>query len=115
MLLSATQMRLRFPSMDDAQRLAYWLQEAREAKGLTRHQLADRLHIAYTTVYNWERGKKVPNLLMLKPLCEALGVEAEMFRRLDEPPPSPVEQYLVPAAAEGARQGAQRAAKRTSR
>ena len=71
--------------------------------------MADRLHIAYTTVYNWERGRKVPNLLMLKPLCDVLGVEPEMFRRLEEPPPSPVEQYLVPAATRAAR----RAGKRT--
>jgi transcriptional regulator with XRE-family HTH domain len=113
MMLMAIGCDLHLPVMEDAEKLAYWLTQARERKGLSRHELADRLHVAYTTVYNWEKANKTPSLLMLGPLCDALDVPPAMFRDLDEPPLSPVEAYLEKAASEGAREGAQRAARRT--
>lgn len=101
--------------IDAKTRLGYWIEQARSQRGLTRQQLAQSLGVAYTTVYMWETGQKVPNMLMLGPLCEALGVEPSLFAELPAAPPSPVEGYLRKAASEGARLGAQRASRRTSR
>ena len=96
-------------------RLAAAIRMARERRGMTVGDLADALHVAHSTVYSWESGDNAPSLLALGPLCDALSVSPELFRDLPEEPPSPVEQYLVQAASEGARQGVQRAAKRRSR
>lgn len=96
-------------------RLAGAIRMARERRGLTVYELADALHVAHSTVYGWESGAKTPSLLMLGPLCDALGVSPELFRDLPAQPPSPVEAYLVQAAEEGARLGVQRAARRRSR
>ena len=97
------------------QRLAYAIRAARQSRGLTVEQLADALGVVPATVYAWEQHRKVPSILMLGPLCDALGVNAELFRVLPEEPPSPVEAYLVPAAEEGAREGVRRAVGRRPR
>src|SRR5690606_26683664 len=67
-------------------RLAYAIRSARDKRGMTPPQLADRLHVARGTVNKWESGEQVPNLLMLGPLCDALGVDANLFAVL---PPIP--------------------------
>lgn len=100
---------------EDKKRLAGVIRMARKRRGLSVDELAERLHVASSTVYGWESADNAPSLLMLGPLCDALGVSADLFRVLPEEPPSPVEAYLVAEAAEGARQGAQRAAKRRTR
>jgi transcriptional regulator with XRE-family HTH domain len=96
-----------------ARRLAYVLRAARERQGLTPPQLAERLDVFRGTVNSWEQGKSIPSILMLGPLCDALGVSAELFRDLPDEPPSPVEAYLRPAAEEGVREGLQRGEKRS--
>lgn len=104
------------PVADEGKRrLAYAIRSARVLKGLTAHELASQLGVVPTTVYSWEKGEKVPSLLMLGPLCEALGVSPDLFADLPEAPPSPIEAYLVPEAQQGAREGARRAARRRPR
>ena len=98
-----------------ARRLAYVLRAARERTGLSPPQLAERLGVFRGTVNSWEQGKSIPSLLMLGPLCDALGVSPDLFRDLPAEPPSPVEAYLVRAAEEAAREGARRAARRRPR
>lgn len=99
---------LHFVFVDDKERLGYWIEQAREQRGLSRQQLAEAMGVAYTTVYMWEAGKKAPSLLSLGPLCEALGVEASLFAELPDVPLSPVQQYLRPAAARAVRKADER-------
>lgn len=47
---------------------------ARTRAGLTQKQLADRLHISDRTVSRWERGVGFPDLSLLEPLADALGL-----------------------------------------
>mgnify|MGYP007071660768 CR=1 FL=1 len=75
-------------------RLAYVIRAGRERRGLAVHELADALGVAHSTVYAWAKGDKAPSLLMLGPLCDALGVSADLFRRLPAAPRSPVDDYL---------------------
>lgn len=46
----------------------------RKKKGLTQEQLAERLGVTNKTVSRWETGKYMPDLSLLKPLSEQLGV-----------------------------------------
>ena len=46
----------------------------REAKGLTQAQLADQIGVSDKTVSKWETAKGLPDLSLLEPLGQALGV-----------------------------------------
>lgn len=99
-------------------RLAYAIRTAREARGLTPPQLAQRMGRQRGTVNKWESGASAPSLLDLGPLCEALAVDARLFADLPAiPPPSPVLEYLVAeevlaeAAESGVREGVRRASR----
>lgn len=87
-------------------RLAYAIRSARDRRGLTPPQLADRLHVARGTVNKWESGEQVPNLLMLGPLCDALGVDANLFAVLPPIPAWEGESYLMDDAADRAARAA---------
>lgn len=100
---------------EERHRLGYVIKATRQARGMSAEELADAIDVAPGTVYAWERGAKSPSLLMLGPLCEALGVSADVFRDLPEEPPSPVEAYLVGEAQKGAQAGARRAEQRSTR
>lgn len=80
-------------------RLAYAIRSAREKRKMTPPQLAERLHVGRGTVNKWESGEQVPNLLMLGPLCEALGADANLFATLPPIPPYEGEAYLLEDAA----------------
>lgn len=87
-------------------RLAYAIRSARDKRGLTPPQLADRLHVARGTVNKWESGEQVPNLLMLGPLCDALGVDANLFAVLPPIPAWEGESYLMDDPADRAARAA---------
>lgn len=76
-------------------RLAYAIKYAREQRGLTPPQLAERLGRSRGTVNDWENGKSVPSLLDLGPICRELGVDPRLFADLPPIPASPVDEYLV--------------------
>ncbi len=46
----------------------------RKAKNLTQRQLADALSISDKTVSKWECGKGLPEVSLMLPLCEKLGI-----------------------------------------
>ncbi|MBQ8892936.1 MAG: helix-turn-helix transcriptional regulator [Clostridia bacterium] len=46
----------------------------RKEKGLTQRQLADQLLISDKTVSKWETGNGLPEVSLMLPLCEALGI-----------------------------------------
>ncbi|BDF66715.1 hypothetical protein CE91St43_06870 [Oscillospiraceae bacterium] len=46
----------------------------REKKGYTQKQLADRLGVSDKAVSKWETGRGLPDLSLLEPLAQALGV-----------------------------------------
>lgn len=50
------------------------IQEARLSQGLTQAQLGEALHISDKTVSKWERGKGFPDISLLEPLAEILGL-----------------------------------------
>ncbi|MBQ2739646.1 MAG: helix-turn-helix transcriptional regulator [Oscillibacter sp.] len=48
--------------------------EKRKALGLTQKNLAEKLHISDRTVSKWERGAGFPDVSLLEPLADALGL-----------------------------------------
>lgn len=46
----------------------------REKRGATQKQLADRLMVSDKTVSKWETGRGLPDVTLLAPLAESLGV-----------------------------------------
>lgn len=50
------------------------IKEVRKEKGMTQKELADLLHITDKAVSKWERGLCAPDISLLEPLSEALGV-----------------------------------------
>ena len=48
--------------------------DTRRERGLTQQALAEQLHITDKAVSKWERGLSYPDLTLLEPLAEALGL-----------------------------------------
>lgn len=78
-------------------RIAYAIRSAREERGLSRPQLAERVGVGRSAVSDWENAETLPSLLNLGPLCDALEVSADLFAHPPEIPVSPVREYLLEA------------------
>lgn len=56
------------------------LKRLRENKGLTQQQLAEKLNVSAKAVSKWETGRGYPDISLIEPLAEALGVSViELF------------------------------------
>ena len=51
-----------------------FIAQIRKEKGMTQTQLADKLFISNKTVSKWETGKGMPEVSLMLPLCEELGI-----------------------------------------
>ncbi len=58
----------------DAEKTGKLIRELRTEKGLTQQELASHLKVSPTAVSKWENGKNLPDISMLEPLAETLGV-----------------------------------------
>ena len=56
----------------DQIKIGSFIAEVRKSKGITQRQLADRLEISDKTVSKWERGKGLPEVSLMLPLCREL-------------------------------------------
>ena len=50
------------------------IKELRVKNGLSQQQLADKVWVNRSTITNWETGRRVPDIIMIKRLAESLGV-----------------------------------------
>jgi len=50
------------------------IRDLREAAGLTQLELAVRVGVTPSAVYNWERGRNEPKATQLRALARAFGV-----------------------------------------
>lgn len=51
-----------------------FIAQMRKEQGLTQSQLADKLFISNKTISKWETGKGLPEVSLMLPLCEILGI-----------------------------------------
>ena len=57
---------------------------ARERRGITQRTLADELEITPTRLNYWEKGKREPDVAMIKKLSETLNVDPNFLIGLDD-------------------------------
>ena len=60
--------------MLDYEKTGQLIQQRRRELNITQKELAERLDVTDRAVSKWETGKSFPDVAMLKPLAEALGV-----------------------------------------
>ena len=60
----------------DQKQTGKFIAEMRRERGLTQKELADRLCISDKTVSKWECGGGFPEVSLILPLCDELGVTA---------------------------------------
>jgi len=57
------------------------IRQLREARGMTQMQLAERIGVSGKTISKWETGKGLPDISLLQPLAQALGISViELMR-----------------------------------
>ena len=50
------------------------IKQLRESHGLTQAELAEKIGVSSKTVSKWETGKGLPDITLLQPLAQALGI-----------------------------------------
>ncbi len=58
----------------DLNKIGKFISEERKKKNYTQKQLADILNVSDRTISKWECGKGFPEISLLQPLCEELGI-----------------------------------------
>lgn len=74
----------------DREKTGALIAAARKARGLTQKELAERLHISDRAVSKWERGAGFPDVSLLEPLADALGLSVlDLLRGEEQETPEP--------------------------
>lgn len=55
--------------------LAEKIKELRESKNISQQQLAEMVFVSRSTIANWETGRRIPDVAMLRRLAGSLGVD----------------------------------------
>ena len=63
----------------DREKTGGLIASARKERGLTQKELAAQLHVSDRAVSKWERGAGFPDVSLLEPLADALGVERMLY------------------------------------
>ena len=74
--------------------------QARKEKGWTQKDLAERLHVSTAAVSKWERGLNYPDLSLLEPLADALGISAAEILGIENEPTAKAVQTVTHLSAE---------------
>lgn len=56
------------------EKIGKFICKCRKEKNLTQEQLAEKLNITSKSISRWENGKTMPDLSLMKPLCEKLDI-----------------------------------------
>lgn len=81
-------------------RVGYVIRLAREARGLTQGELAERVSRVRSTINEWETGKSAPSLTDMPLIVAALALDPAAFIAMPDPPEpapapeSPIAPYL---------------------
>lgn len=71
--------------MDATRRIGHRIRQLREAKNLSKSELARRCNVSTTAVWNWEENGIVPRAETFTQLASALGVKEAFLRFGDSP------------------------------
>ena len=56
------------------EKFGQFLSEMRKERSMTQKELADQLFVSDKTVSKWERGNSLPNVALLIPIADVLGI-----------------------------------------
>lgn len=71
----------------DSHKFGEFIQTLRKERGWTQAELAQRLHVTDKAVSKWERGSGFPDIKLIEPMADTLGVsilEIMKSERIDE-------------------------------
>ena len=71
------------------------VKSARNLRGLTQAELADKINKSFETISNLERGKTAPNFTTLNEIASALDVELKFFFEFESNSSSPHRSRLI--------------------
>lgn len=72
--------------------LGRFIAQRRKERNLTQRELAEALHVTDKAVSKWERGAGCPDISLLEPLAEALGLSVDQLLTYQTAPTEPVEE-----------------------
>ncbi len=78
----------------DAKQFGTFLASVRKERNLTQSELGQKLHVTDKAVSRWERGVGLPDIHLLEPLADALGIsvlELMQSERIEQEPISSTE------------------------
>ena len=58
----------------DQKKIGAFISELRKEKNMTQKELAQKLGITDRAISKWENGRGMPEVSLMKPLCEALDI-----------------------------------------
>lgn len=98
--------------MDNTQ-FGRFVAQLRKEQNLTQKELAERLHVTDKAVSKWETGKGFPDLKLLEPLAQALGVSlVELLQGERTPSPTLTKEEAGQAAVQAMEQSQKTTARR---
>ena len=56
------------------EKIGKFIAKMRKEKNMTQQELADKLNVTDRAIGNWENGRRMPDVVFYKPLCEALDI-----------------------------------------
>ena len=68
----------------DAKHTGLIIRESRKQLGMTQKDLAEKLHVTEAAVSKWENGKGFPDIVMIEPLADCLGISVENLLKGEE-------------------------------
>ena len=63
----------------DQVKIGKFIAELRKEKNMTQQQLGDKIGVSFKTISKWENGRGLPDLSLMKPLCDELGISINEF------------------------------------
>ena len=98
--------------MDNTQ-FGRFVAQLRKEQNLTQKELVERLHVTDKAVSKWETGKGFPDLKLLEPLAQALGVSlVELLQGERTPSPTLTKEEAGQAAVQAMEQSQKNTARR---
>lgn len=84
----------------DREMLGRFIAQRRKERNMTQRELAEKLHVTDKAVSKWERGAGCPDISLLEPLAEALGLSVDQLLTYQTAPaePEPAEEPVTSPA-----------------
>ena len=61
------------------EKISKFILELRKEKNMTQQELADKIGVTDRAISKWENGRGMPDLSLMKPLCDELGISINEF------------------------------------